>query len=101
MALESTSWTPPAPPGWPAGRIADGRDAPEMGRMGTDIVLPHSLALAGQVDGTLDHIFHRRDGGNVGSVAARGAHQVDHVLGGVDFRKGHVAVLIGVRVTRQ
>src|ERR1017187_7146680 len=76
MALDSTSWNPPAPPGWPAGRISWGSVAREMGRMGKDIFSCLYCALAAQVEGALNHVFDRGDGRDVGPIAPRGAHQV-------------------------
>src|ERR1035438_6785682 len=70
-----------------------------MGRMGPDIF--YLGTSAAQVERALDHIFNRGDGRDVGPVAARGAQQIDHVLGGIDLGKGYVAVLVGVGMTRQ
>ena len=55
-----------------------------------------SQILAEEVDRARDHVLDRGDGGDIGLIAAGGAHQIDHLGGGVDFGKRDVAVGVGV-----
>ena len=52
--------------------------------------------LLKQIHRTGDHVFGRRYGRYIGLITLRGAHEVSHLLGRIDFGEGDVAIGIGV-----
>ena len=55
-----------------------------------------SRPAIGTVDRAGDHVLDRRYGRDVRLIAARGAHQIDHLFGRIDARKRNVAVRVGI-----